>query len=388
MLADAMGDPSLGGNTGGVVLDAETGRVLFDGGATKALTPASTTKVVTAVAVLASAGPDARLATKVVRGPDKNSIVLVGGGDATLAGPKEPKDPVYPRPATLAQLASRTAKALKAVKNTSVVLSYDDSLFTGPLTAPSWKPTYVPEGSIAPVTALSIDSGRVSPDESPRVANPSQAAATAFATLLGKYGIKVTSGVKPGKAKPNAREIARVESPPVYQLVERMLTLSDNDLAEALARQVAIKEGLPATFAGEVTAVHRVLTRLGVDKGVEVNDGSGLSTRNRLSPVTLARLLALATSPANPHLHSLVSGLPVAGFTGTLHGRYGKPGSKPGAGLVRAKTGSLTGVNTLAGVAYTADGRLLSFAFMANGVGNADKATAALDRLAAIVCET
>ncbi len=385
LLADAMGDPGLGDSVAGAVLDTETGETLFDGGASTALKPASTTKVVTAVAVLASVGPDTRIATKVVRGATADSIVLVGGGDPTLGGPKAAKDPVYPRSASLAQLASRTAKALKAAKTTSVVLSYDATLFAGPPTAPGWKPTYVPEGSVAPVTALAIDEGRSSPDESARVSDPPRAVADAFAALLGDYGIKVAKSVKPAKAKPTATEIARVESPPIYQLVERMLTLSDNDLAEALARQVAIKERLPHTFLGEVQAVHRVLRKLGVDEGVEVNDGSGLSTRNRITPAALARLLATAVSPVNPRLHSLVGGLPVAGFTGTLHGRYDKADSRPGAGVVRAKTGTLTGVNTLAGVTYTADGRLLSFAFMADDVKDAAKAVAALDRMAAII---
>lgn len=386
LLADAMKDPVLGNRVAGVVLDAETGATLFDGGAATALTPASTTKVVTAFAVLASMGPDARLATKVVRGTTGNSIVLVGGGDPTLAGPKAAKAPVYPRSATLAQLAYRSARALKSAGMTSVILSYDASLFTGPSTAPGWKPTYVPEGSVAPVTALTIDEGRASPDESARVSDPSRTAANAFASLLGDYGIKVGKSVNPGKARPAARELARVESPPIYQLVERMATLSDNDLAEALARQVAIKERLPHTFVGEAQAIRRVLGRLGVDDGVEIYDGSGLSTRNRITPAALARLLTVAMSPSNPHLHSLVSGLPVAGFTGTLHGRYDETVSRAGAGLVRAKTGSLTGVNTLAGVAYTADGRLLSFAFMADKVEDAVRSVAALDRMATIVC--
>jgi D-alanyl-D-alanine carboxypeptidase/D-alanyl-D-alanine-endopeptidase (penicillin-binding protein 4) len=385
-LTDAMGDPALGDHVAGVVLDAETGSTLFDGRATTGLTPASTTKIVTAVAVLTSVGPDARFATKVVKGTGKNSIVLVGGGDPTLAGPKAAKDPAYPRPASLDQLALRTARALKAAKTTSVALSYDASLFTGPTTAPGWKPTYIPEGSVAAVTALAIDGGRSSPDERARVADPSRAAAAAFAALLRKHGIAVAPSVKPVRTKATARELTRVESPAVYQLVERMLTDSDNDVAEALARQVAIKEGLPSTFTGQAKAVQRVLSRLRLAEGVEVYDGSGLSTRNRITPAALARLLAAAASPANARLHSLVSGMPVAGFTGTLHGRYDKRDSRVGAGLVRAKTGSLTGVNTLAGVAHTADGRLLAFAFMADDVGDSTRAVTALDRMAALIC--
>ncbi|WP_308169886.1 D-alanyl-D-alanine carboxypeptidase/D-alanyl-D-alanine endopeptidase [Acrocarpospora catenulata] len=385
LLGAALGDPEAAGNLAAAVIDTETGQTLFDSAAARALTPASTTKVVTGVAALASLGADARLSTRVARS-GKTSIVLIGGGDPTLAGPRtDAKKRIYPRPASLAVLAARTAKALKADGVRAVSLRYDATLFQGPVLAPGWKPTYVPEGSAAPVTALAIDEGRVSPDSDARSADPPQAAATAFAALLEKNGIKVGDTIRPGKATPAFPEVAKVDSPPVYQLVEHMLTESDNDLAEALARQVAIKEQQPATFLGQAEAVRRVLTRLGAADGVEVHDGSGLSTRNRITPAALAKLVALAASPAHPQLHTLVSGLPVAGYTGTLHNRYDQAESRPGAGLVRAKTGTLNGVNTLTGLVYTVDGRLLSFAFMANDVANPTKAVAMLDRLAAIV---
>ncbi|GGO26024.1 D-alanyl-D-alanine carboxypeptidase [Microbispora rosea subsp. aerata] len=388
-LADAMGDPALGRSVAGIVLDAVTGTPIFDGRSGTAITPASTTKVVTGLTVLAAMGPDARLATRVVRGASATSIILVGGGDPTLAGPATSaaeQQKIYPRPASLARLASSTAKALKAAKITSVTLSYDASLFTGPRTAPGWKPTYIPEGSVAPVSALTMDEGRAR--NGARYPDPARATADAFAALLRKNGIKVGKEVGTAKAAPTAQELARVESGPIYALVERMLTHSDNDLAEALARHAAIKGGLPHSFEGVPAAVRRELTRLGVTGGVEVHDGSGLSTKNRITPTALARILAVAASPDHPELHSLISGLPVAGFTGTLSDRYGKSDSKAGAGLVRAKTGTLNGVNTLAGIAYTSNGRLLTFAFMADQVANPLEAIAALDKMATIVSQS
>ncbi|WP_083958451.1 D-alanyl-D-alanine carboxypeptidase/D-alanyl-D-alanine endopeptidase [Herbidospora mongoliensis] len=389
LLRDAMGDPGIGGKVAGAVIDTETGQTLFDGGSTTALTPASTTKVVTGTAALASIGADVTFATTVMQNaPGK--IVLVGGGDPTLAGPKaDPRDH-YPRAASLQTLAARTAKALKTAGVTSVTLSYDASLFQGPTTAPGWKPTYVPEGSASPVTALAIDEGRVVPRQDfPRSANPPADAAQAFGGLLAKYGIKVGKTIKPAKAARSdqqpAQELARVESAPVYALVERMLTESDNDLAEALARHVAIAEKQPHTYAGQAKAYLAVLARLGITEGIEVHDGSGLSTANKITPAALAKLVALGASPQHPELHSMVSGMPVAGFTGTLGKRYTEADSRAGAGLVRAKTGTLDGVNTLTGLVHSADGRLLSFAFMANGVTDPGKTVKALDRLATLV---
>jgi serine-type D-Ala-D-Ala carboxypeptidase/endopeptidase (penicillin-binding protein 4) len=81
---------------------------------------------------------------------------------------------------------------------------------------------------------------------------------------------------------------------------------------------------------------------------------------------------------------SLFGGLPVAGWSGTLRTRFVTPDpNQIGQGVVRAKTGTLSGVNTMAGELITKDGRLLVFAIMANGSGDAVTARAALDRVAA-----
>ncbi|MBG0814494.1 D-alanyl-D-alanine carboxypeptidase/D-alanyl-D-alanine-endopeptidase [Planomonospora sp. ID82291] len=382
-LTRALGDPALGESVGAAVVDVESGERLFADDADRGITPASTTKIVTSVAALASLGPDARLSTRVVRGSSPASIILVGGGDPTLAAGKT--DPsVYPRPASLASLASRTAKALKAEGVTKVTVAYDDGLYTGRRTAASWKPGYVPEGSVAPVTALMVDEGTTAPGSRQRVSDPSRTAHAAFVSLLAKYGVKAGRTARRAGADPGAEEIARVDSAPVHALVERALTLSDNDLSEALARQVALKEGEPASFDGGAAAVHKVLTRLGAAEGIRVHDGSGLSPKNRITAAALARLVAVAVSPANPRLHPIVSGMPVAGFTGTLGHRFGR--SDAAYGLVRAKTGTLDGVSTLAGLTTTKDGRLVAFAFMADEVPPGwGKAEAALDRLAATV---
>jgi D-alanyl-D-alanine carboxypeptidase/D-alanyl-D-alanine-endopeptidase (penicillin-binding protein 4) len=164
-----------------------------------------------------------------------------------------------------------------------------------------------------------------------------------------------------------------------------MLTVSDNDLAEALARHVAIATDRPPTFSGGTGAVRSVLASLGVPTaGMAMLDGSGLSRQDRVPARALAAVLALDASPAHPRLRAVLSGLPIAGFTGTLDedGRFGSGSTLAGAGLVRAKTGSLTGVDTLAGIARDSSGGLLVFAFMSNGNDDATAADATLDRMA------
>jgi D-alanyl-D-alanine carboxypeptidase/D-alanyl-D-alanine-endopeptidase (penicillin-binding protein 4) len=379
----ALTDPALGGAVAVSVVDAVTGEPLLQRAAGEALVPASTAKIATAVAALTGLPADLRLRTRVVAGAAAGEVVLVGGGDPTLAGPSTPVR--YPQPARLTDLAAQARAALGATAVTRVVL--DDSLYTGEQLAPGWKPTYVTEGAVAPVTALMVDGGRVRQGRGPRSPEPALAAGRAFAALL-QPGAAVE--VVRGTAADGAAPLAEVASAPVPQLVERMLSASDNDLAEALARQVALATGRPASFAGAAEAMADVLDEVLAEAGVEPGavrlvDGSGLSRDDRLQPGALTRLLARAVEGDDPRLAPVLTGLPVAGFDGTLGPRYRAGAALPAAGRVRAKTGTLNAVSALAGLLRTADGRLLAFDLTTNAVplGANRRAERALDALAA-----
>jgi D-alanyl-D-alanine carboxypeptidase/D-alanyl-D-alanine-endopeptidase (penicillin-binding protein 4) len=184
--------------------------------------------------------------------------------------------------------------------------------------------------------------------------------------------------------------LAGVSSPPLAAIVEQMLTESNNVIAEALARHVAIALGLPATFSGAATADLTELRRLGVTTPIHLVDGSGLSPDDQIAPETLVRVLAAAAD--RPVLRGALTGLPVAGFTGTLSagdsdfGMIGGVAGGAARGVVRAKTGNLSTVATLAGLVYDKDGTLLLFAIMAPDVPGASQlpqAAAAVDAAAA-----
>lgn len=368
--------PALGRATASVV-DVATGRSLYASGAATPLTPASTNKIATATAALTLLGPGHRFTTRVVTAAP-GRIVLVGGGDPTLtAAPTGGGDPQ----ASLATLATRTAAALKASGVRSVRLGYDISLFTGsPL-----HPIGVND-NIALVQALTVDEGRTDPnstEDAPRYPDPAAAAAADFGALLGARGISVQGGPAQTAAPATATALAQVQSQPLAEIVERMLTNSDNDIAEALGHQIAIAAGQPATFTGGATAVLDTLRGLGVRlDGTRLYDSSGLDSQDALPADVLTQLLALDASPAHPELRPIVLGLPVAGFTGTLDPDVEGFSSSVGLGVVRAKTGSLSTVNTLAGLVVDHDGRLLAFAFMSNGGGDPVAARSALDALA------
>ncbi|MEV0224644.1 D-alanyl-D-alanine carboxypeptidase/D-alanyl-D-alanine-endopeptidase [Streptomyces sp. NPDC050704] len=359
-LADVLGplldDPSLGSERSAAVVDLTTGKRLYGKAAGEALTPASTTKIATAVAALTAAGADHRIKTRTVLEPGTEKIVLVGGGDPTLTAREDAEGN-----ASLRTLADDTARALKARKTGKVTLSYDTSLYEGPVTHPIWAHDHT---NLAPVTALMADEGRLDDSSSgaaDRSPEPAADAAGKFADLLKDRGIKTTTPA-PAKATGKAEALATVQSPPLSTLVEHMLTSSDNDIAEALARQTALASGEPASFKGGSTAIRTQLKKLGLPlKGVEFADGSGLDRADKLTADLLTALLAEAADPARPDLRPVLTGLPVAGFTGTLVKRYA---DQPGTGVVRAKTGTLTGVHTLAGTVVDTEGRLLSFAFL------------------------
>ncbi|MFE4754579.1 D-alanyl-D-alanine carboxypeptidase/D-alanyl-D-alanine-endopeptidase [Streptomyces mirabilis] len=368
-----LGDPALGGRRTAVVVDVATGKRLYGKGADDAQTPASTTKIATAVAALSAAGADHRIETRAVLEPGTKEVVLVGGGDPTLTARKEAAGW-----ASLRTLADETATALKARHLNQVTLSYDTSLYTGPALHPIGS-----NPNLAPVSALMVDEARTDGSASgpvTRAADPAADAAVKFAGLLEAKGIKTTTP-GPSKATNRSQSLASVSSPPLSALIERMLTNSDNDIAEAMARQVALATGRAADFDGGAAAIDAELKKLGLPlSGAHFTDGSGLNRDDRLTADLLTALLVKAGDPAHPELRPILTGLPVAGFTGTLSDRYAHDAS--GTGLVRAKTGTLTGVNTLAGTVVDADGRLLAFAFLASDTTDPSAAQSALDRTA------
>ncbi|MCK9895142.1 D-alanyl-D-alanine carboxypeptidase/D-alanyl-D-alanine-endopeptidase [Frankia sp. AgB32] len=382
-LAGPLRDPVLAGPAAFVV-DALTGKVLLDVRGRTPATPASTLKTAVATAALATF-PDTRLRTSVVYSPPAGgaatapggTLWLVGAGDPTLTA--SPASDDYPTLARLADLVTQVRAA--GITSVSRVVG-DASLFAGPDRAPGWRDNYVTDGDVAPVSALELDAGRPAPGATgPRAADPPAAATAAFAGALTAAGIHVGS-VGTGRAEPSAHQLAAVDSPPVRVLVGKMLSESDNDLAESLGRLLARHRGLPASFAGAVRAVTGTLTELGLPTaGATLYDVSGLSTGDLIEPATLVALLRAAVLPVRPALRDLLTGLPVAGFSGTLGDRFGSGDTAAGAGEVRAKTGTLRNVSSLAGQVVDADGRLLLFAFL-SPAEEAGGTKTALDRIA------
>lgn len=382
-VSSAARDPRLA-NFQGRVINARTGEVLFDRQGTKASRAASVMKVLTSAAALKVLGPDYRLTTKVVAGSRKGEIVLVGGGDVTLSRTPVGTTTAYAGAAHLSTLAKQVKAAWKAAhpgeKITRVVL--DSSYFGGPSWQPTWKVKERALGSTPKITALMVDGDRANPalNTSPRGNDPIGRAGTAFAAYFGS-GVTVTRGTAPS----GADTLGTVRSQPVSRLIQQELVVSDNTIAEALARVTAIKSGTGNTFASIDAAVLPALRSYGIEPAkVRVVDGSGLSDDNRIPPSYLTKLFVKVLHKSDG-LGPVYAGLPIAGRTGSLaySDRFAGAASRAD-GKVWAKTGWIDTGYTLAGIIRAKDGTPLTFAFYALGPVNAS-AKQALDTLTADV---
>jgi len=385
-LGPLLDSADLGDQVGATVVDVLTGTVLLDRGADAPHEPASTAKILTAAAALSRLGGEHTVTTRAVAGVSPDEVVLVGAGDVLLGAGEGDPDAVSGR-AGLVDLADQTAAALTAAGHTTVAVRVDDSRFSAQRMGPGWTRSDLDLGYAAPVTALAVDAGRTRPGRyAPRVDDPSLAAAGTFAELLRARGLTVVGDAARTAAPAQPEVLGEVTSAPVEQVVAYMLRSSDNTVAEALARLVAVEAGRPTTFDDSARAVLDELSVLGVAVGgATLADGSGLSDGSALPASVLTDVLVAAASPDHPELRPLLTGLPVAGLEGTLLERFGADGAAAGVGAVRAKTGSLSGVTSLAGTVTTVDGRLLAFAVVADAVPATEAARRAVDQVASVL---
>jgi D-alanyl-D-alanine carboxypeptidase/D-alanyl-D-alanine-endopeptidase (penicillin-binding protein 4) len=371
-------DPALG-RLSGHVTDLATGEEIWSVKPDTMLVPASATKLTTAAAALVTLDGDDRVATRVYPGAKAGQVVLKGDGDVTLE--RSEGTGFFTDPANIDELAAQVDAALGGDAVTEVVV--DNSVREGSLFNKTWSRDDIGAGNVAPLSAVMMDAGRLDPSESysPRSSTPASDVGDSLAAALGADGATVSvtdKAVDVGGQDP----LGTVYSAPLSIRIRDMLLHSDNLLAEAVAREVAQARGESPTFEGAAKATLDALTEEGVDVGKAVlRDNSGMSEDNRLNARILDAVVAAAGT--DDDLRVLLDGLPVAAGDGTLVDRYGEgSGATAGAGWVRAKTGTLDGVNTLAGTVTTDGGRTLSFAFLSNG-SDAGAGRAALDRLAA-----
>jgi D-alanyl-D-alanine carboxypeptidase/D-alanyl-D-alanine-endopeptidase (penicillin-binding protein 4) len=237
-------------------------------------------------------------------------------------------------------------------------------------------------------------SGRMS------VHNPTLWTARTFKEALEKRGIVVEGAAQSvdWKAKnklivENAVELAAVESVTLAEMVQKMNKRSVNIYAELLLRTLGKRFGdsAPAEIrdqqevrgddAAGASVIKKFLKENKVATGeIQIHDGSGLSRLNFVTPEAYARALIYAAQ--SNFSDAFVNSLPIAATDGTLGGRLGKA-----KGKIRAKTGSITFVSSLAGYAQTPGDEVLSFAIVSNNVTRKSDSSNVIDLIAISLTE-
>jgi len=182
--------------------------------------------------------------------------------------------------------------------------------------------------------------------------------------LFKRYGIRVQGLILGGRAPANLPIIASHESKPLKMLITDMLKMSDNIIAGSLFKKLGqIFTHRPGTWESGGTAVNHILSKqAGVDIWrLSVIDGSGLSRYNQVTPKQMLQLLDFAFHHHSTNIE-FISALPIAGVDGTLKRRMQNIRWR-----VRAKTGTMAGVVSLAGYAMSANKEPFAFVIMING---------------------
>jgi D-alanyl-D-alanine carboxypeptidase/D-alanyl-D-alanine-endopeptidase (penicillin-binding protein 4) len=337
------------------------------------LVPASTLKMATALAAMDVLGPDRTLTTRLVtdgrvqKGVLEGDLWVVGGGDPILT--TKGYISVFEDPEQVSSDFGVIAAAIADLGITRITGSLigDDSRYDDVRWVPTWPSRYQTGGTVSPLSALVVNDGNsgysTSPDEpttTRRVGDAPLLFVETLRTSLSQRGIEVGGGTSTGPAPRDATELGSVESLPVIDLVGEMLLNSDNTTAELLTKEMGVVTTGRGTTRDGLAAIRQSLETQGVDvSALVMNDGSGLDTGNRATcSVILDLFERLSRTP------ELLANLPVGGRTGTLRRRML---STPSMTKVRAKTGTLNGVNALAGIVTTNQGWTLDFTFLHAG---------------------
>jgi D-alanyl-D-alanine carboxypeptidase len=298
-------------NPGLILVDPATGETIYENGADTLRKPASLLKIISAAALLDYVSPDFRFTTEILTGVEPNTLIIAGS-----------LDPWMERNSSLATKMGRVS--LPKIVNTAL------------------KKLDVDNG--APIETLRIEYSKMHSVDLDFIKSKF------VARNIKVSAVKVTAT----EARLNSKEsIAQFQSPPLQQIMDWMLIWSDNTLGNRMAMYASMKAGNGYSESGIEETFVKTLSDLEIDStGLNAVDGSGLSRSNRVSAQMLAELLLKTYN--NDKYRTIYGGLPVGGINGTMRNRFVESAPKA-IGLVRTKTGFLTGVVSLAGYVQGGD---------------------------------
>ena len=196
--------------------------------------------------------------------------------------------------------------------------------------------------------------------------DPHLYAGNVYCEQLKKQGIKINGGVVVKPVPKTAALLAVHYSRPLALIIEKMLKVSDNLMADCLFKKIGqVELGSPGTWQRGAQAVRNFLAReVGLDTSeLIVLDGCGQSRYNLVSPHQFVQFLCWMQEQFSMSSEFLTA-LPISGIDGTMQNRLCNPALRA---RIRAKTGSMTGVSGLSGFVTTKDGEMLAFSLLING---------------------
>jgi D-alanyl-D-alanine carboxypeptidase/D-alanyl-D-alanine-endopeptidase (penicillin-binding protein 4) len=354
-----------GPHDGAYVYDVTAKQALFSERATALRPPASVEKLFTATAALERMGPTATLETTVLGagrllpgGVWEGNIYLHGGGDPTFGSSSFIGAHYGGVGASVSQLVTQIVR-VDGIHHITGTVEGDESYFDSLRGEPSsgYAPDPFLEGTLS---ATAFDRG-ASGSEHGAHAPAAYAAHKLWGALKGA-GVSIGGRSGGATAPSGSTALARVQSPPLAELLGLMLPPSDNFFAETLLKDLGARYAAAGTTAaGAAVVAQTISSAFGFQP--RVADGSGLSYSDRTSPYQVADLLvALAGTPVGEVLRQHMA---IAGHTGTLSLRMRHTGA---SGRCQGKTGTLTGVSNLVGYCQTAGGHLLAFAIFTDAI--------------------
>lgn len=408
-------------NLGAVVIDLTSGETLYKRNAERLYIPASNMKLFSEAAALMSLGPDYRFKNQLsTNATQLQQGVLHGNLYVHLNG-----DPSFTRDDLNTLLASLKGWNIKTIQGNV----YIDSNLAG-VTAypPGWLTADLSYSYGAPIAPLMLDANRLTVTVNPAaqagspaivevddgggeiilnnqattkpqekgcgvgftldqnnhltvrgcvgvgqwavqqrmaIKNPLKYAQGMIKNSLAKEHIQLNGQVQLGRAPAGSMLLATQYSRPISNLMADTLKPSDNLYADSLYLHAAAKiHGSPLNWNEAQAVVKQFLQQqTGIDfKKSVFTDGSGLSRYNMVTPAQTIDLLTFLYQRF-PLAYEYIAALPISGRDGTLQKRFKAPNQQ---GFVRAKTGTMTGMNSLSGYLYTVNGHTLAFALYIN----------------------
>ena len=321
-----------------LVYDLTAESVLYHRGEKQTLRPASTMKLLTAITALDRLGGNYQFRTSLRYSGEVVDSVLTG--NLYCVGGMDPMFDIIDMNAFVESVLGLGVKTIRG--NLVAVTSFKDTLLLGE----GW--------------CWDDDN----PQLSPLLVSRKDEFMSKFVEMLRAAGVEVDAPITTGVLPKESLTIC-TRSHTLREILLPMMKDSDNLYAESVFYQAASTvASRPATAAHGRQAVKETLGKAGVkDIQYRIADGSGLSLYNYVTPELMVKLLIYAYRHRNIYIE-LFPSLPVAGQDGTLKKRMVK---SPANGRVRAKTGTVTGVTTLAGYCASLNGHMLVFSIMNQG---------------------